>query len=258
MAAGDQISLTASVIAQDEEENIERCLRSLSFADEIVVLDGGSHDRTVELARACGARVEQRPFDGFISQKNAALGYARHDWVLSVDADEEVSAPLRDEIRALFAHGAPACDGYDMPRRAFHLGRWVRGGGWYPDRKLRLFRRDRGRFGGLDPHDAVQLNGRLGHLRGDILHYPYQDLFDHVTRMDRYTSAAARAAQQQGRRHPLLRMLVQPPLRFAKAYFLRGGFRDGGSGLVIACMAGMYELMRYAKLWELERQRRCD
>lgn len=256
MAAGDQVPLSVCIIAQDAESQLEACVRSVPFAREVVVLDGGSCDRTMDLARSLGARVEQRPFDGFVSQKNAALSHARCDWVLSLDADERISEPLQHEITALFQGGAPAAAGYDMPRRAYHLGRWIRGGGWYPDHKLRLFRRDRGRFGGEDPHDRVLVDGPVGRLHGDILHYPYQDLFDHITRMDRYTSRAAHASLAQGRRLPLLRMLAQPPLRFLKAYLLRGGFRDGRAGFVLACMASMYELMRYAKLWELQRQAR--
>lgn len=256
MGGSDKVPLTVCVIAQDAEESIGRCLRSAAFAADLLVLDGGSADRTRDVAAAAGARVEERAFDGWISQKNAALERARHDWVLALDADEEVSAALRDEIVALFRSGDPPCSGYDAPRRAWHLGRWIRGGGWYPDRKLRLFRRSLGRWGGLDPHDRVEVLGRVGRLRGEILHYPYRDLFDHLRRLDRYTTAAARAAFQSGRRFALARMVAAPPLRFLKAYLWRGGFRDGRVGLVLAAMAGAYELMRYAKLWDLERRER--
>ena len=185
------LPVTVFVIAQDEEAHIADCLASAAFAAERVVLDGGSRDRTRELAAAAGARVEQRPFDGMNAQKNAALDLCRQPWVLNLDADERVGEELRRELEALFAAGEPPCAGYTMPRRAFHLGRWIRGGGWYPDRKLRLFRRTAGRFAGRDPHDKVVVDGPVGRLGGDLLHYAYRDLAHHVAKLDGYTTAAA-------------------------------------------------------------------
>ncbi len=245
------LPVTVFVIAQDEEAHIADCLASAAFAAERVVLDGGSRDRTRELAAAAGARVEQRPFDGMNAQKNAALDLCRQPWVLNLDADERVGEELRRELEALFAAGEPPCAGYTMPRRAFHLGRWIRGGGWYPDRKLRLFRRTAGRFAGRDPHDKVVVDGPVGRLGGDLLHYAYRDLAHHVAKMDGYTTAAARSAHAAGRRAALPRMLLAPPLRFLKAYFLRAGFRDGRAGLVLAWMAARYEWHRYRKLRRL-------
>ncbi|KAA3612945.1 MAG: glycosyltransferase family 2 protein [Planctomycetota bacterium] len=257
MEACDKIPISVCIIAQNEEEDIADCLRSADFAEETLVLDGGSEDRTCAVAVASGARVERRAFDGWVSQKNAAVALAKHDWILSLDADERISPALREEILQLFHGGAePVHCAYDLPRRAYHLGRWIRGGGWYPDRKLRLFCRRHARFVGRNPHDYVEYKGSIGHLRGDLLHYPYRDLFEHVARMDRYTTAAAQAAFEQGRRFPLLRMLLTPPMRFFKAYFLRAGFRDGRVGLILAFMAAVYELVRYAKLWDLYHQRR--
>lgn len=254
MTGTEQVPVSVCVIAQDEEANLPDCLQSVAFAAERVVLDGGSRDRTREVARELGARVEERPFDGMGPQKNAAMELAGFDWVLSLDADERASPELAAEIAALFAAGAPSHDGYTMPRRAWHLGRWIRGGGWYPDRKLRLFRRDRGRWAGREPHNSVELQGSVGELGADLLHYPYRDLAHHVAKMDSYTTAAAQAAWEAGRRHALLRMTVSPPLRFFKSYLLQGGFRDGAAGLVLAGMAGVYEYVRYAKLWDLQRR----
>ncbi len=258
MATASKVPISVCVIAQDEEDRIGACLESAAFAAELLVLDGGSRDRTREVAASLGARVEERPFDGFASQRAAAIRLARHDWVLALDADERVSPELAREVQELFAAGAPSRPGYSVPRRAWYLGRWIRGGGWYPDRKLRLFDRRRARCAGREPHDKVLLDGPAGRLRGDLLHYPYRDLADHVARMDRYTSAAARAMHAEGRRWPLLRMLVSPPLRFWKSWLLRGGFRDGAAGLVLAVLAGVYEAVRYAKLWELRRRPRAE
>lgn len=253
--AGFRPPITAFVIAQDEERHIAECLASAGFAAELVVLDGGSRDRTVELARAAGARVAHRPFDGMNAQKSAALALCTQPWVLNLDADERVGPELRAEIQALFAAGEPPCAGYTMPRRAFHLGRWIRGGGWYPDRKLRLFRRAAGRFAGRDPHDRVEVDGPVGELRGDLLHFAYRDLAHHEAKMHTYTTAAARSAHAAGRGLALPRMLLAPPLRFVKAYLLRGGFRDGRAGLVLAWMAARYEWHRYRKLRRLRRGR---
>jgi len=256
MGGSGKIPVSLVVIAQDEEEMLGDCLASVPFVAEKVVLDGGSRDRTVEIAQRHGALVHERPFDGWISQKNAALALATQPWVLSLDADERVSPELAEELQALFGSGDPSCDGYTLPRRAWHLGRWIRGGGWYPDRKLRLIRRGSGRWGGRDPHDKLRVRGPVGHLRGDLLHFPYRDLAHHRAKMEGYTSAAARSALAAGRRYPRLRMLFAPPLRFVKAYLLRAGFRDGGAGLVLAWMAARYEWLRWRKLSALLREDR--
>lgn len=251
-----RLPISLVVIAQNEESNIAACLASAAFCEERLVLDGGSQDDTVARARAEGARVETRPFDGWISQKNAALRLARHDWVLSLDADERVSPELGAEIAALFAAGPPPMAGYSAPRRAFHLGRWIRGGGWYPDRKLRLFRKSAGRWAGRDPHDKVELDGPAGRLRGDLLHYPYRSLRHHIEKMDRYTTVAAQRLQEEGRAFALPQLLLRPPLVFLRDYFLLAGFRDGRAGLILAALAARYQWLRFLKLHRLRRAAR--
>jgi len=264
MTGDDQIAppgklpITVFVIAQDEEGHIADCLASADFAAERLVLDGGSRDHTAAIVSDAGARLERRAFDGMNSQKNAALALCTQPWVLNLDADERVGPELRAELERLFAAGEPACAGYTMPRRAFHLGRWIRGGGWYPDHKLRLFRRQAGRFAGRDPHDKVVVEGAVGQLDGDLLHYAYRDLAHHVAKMQSYTSAAARSAHAAGRGAALPRMLLAPPLRFLKAYLLRAGFRDGRAGLILAWMAARYEWQRYRKLRRLRRGQALD
>jgi len=256
MGQTGKIPVSVCIMAQNESGRIEECLRSAEFAAERLVLDGGSTDRTVELARGAGARVESRPFDGWISQNRALFARASHDWILHLDADERVSPELAEELHALFRAGDPPLAGYAMPRRAWHLGRWVRGGGWYPDWKVRLFDRRRAQVVGADPHNKVEVEGRAGRLRGDILHFPYRDLEQHFVKMDRYSSAAARTGRTRRKRFPLVQMIVKPPARFLKFYVLRAGFRDGAAGLVLAGMAGFYEFQRYAKLWDLRRRER--
>jgi glycosyltransferase involved in cell wall biosynthesis len=260
MVEHGNIPLSVVIIAQNESAHIQECLESAAFAAEKIVLDGGSEDDTVALAESCGARVETQPFAGWIAQKNAALALASHDWVLSLDADERVSPELAVEIQALFTaedgnigENAPDFAGYDMPRRAFHLGKWIRGGGWYPDRKLRLFRRSKGQWGGRDPHDKLMLEGRPGRLQHDLLHYPYRDLAHHLQKMDRYTDTAAARLYEDGRPGASWRRFVQPPLGFLKAYLLQGGFRDGAVGFRLARLHARYEWLRYSKLHALER-----
>ncbi len=256
MGPADKIPVSVCIMAQNEAGRIEECLRSADFAAERLVLDGGSTDSTAEIARALGARVESRAFDGMVSQSQALVAMAANEWVLVLDADERVSSALQTEICSLFRSGPPQACGFEIPRRAWHLGRWVRGGGWHPDLKLRLFDRRRAKMAGSEPHYKVFPDGAVGRLHGEICHFPYRDLEHHFERMDRYSSAAARTERTRRKRFPLLQMIFKPPARFLKFYLLRAGFRDGAAGLVLAGMAGFYEFQRYAKVWDLRRQER--
>jgi glycosyltransferase involved in cell wall biosynthesis len=256
LSGSQRLPISLVIIAQNEAAHIADCLSSADFCAERLVLDGGSRDDTVALARAAGARVETRAFDGWISQKNAALQLARHDWVLSLDADERVSPELRTEILALFAAGPPTREGYELPRLSFHLGRWIRGGGWYPDRKLRLFRKSRGRWAGRDPHDKLHLDGPAGRLRGNLLHYAYRDLQHHLEKMERYTTVAAERLHAEGRGWALPQLLVRPPVAFVRDYLLLAGFRDGRAGLTLAVLSARYQWLRFLKLHRLRRAAR--
>lgn len=254
MATADPLPISLVVIAQDEEARLEDCLRSAAFCADRFVLDGGSRDGTVALAQRLGARTGHRPFDGFVTQRRAAVAEARHDWVLCLDADERVSDALAGEIRALFAHGAPALAGYDFPRLAHHLGRWIRHGGWYPDRKLRLCDRRRARFAGREPHDRIEVDGEVGHLRGDLLHHPYRDLAQHLARMERYTTIAAERLHAEGRgRGATVQWLLRPPLAFLRAYLWRAGLLDGAAGFRLALLEARYHRLRFGKLRRLRR-----
>jgi glycosyltransferase involved in cell wall biosynthesis len=253
MAESASLPLSVVIIAQDERLNIVDCLRSAAFASERVVVDGGSQDETVRLCEQEGARVVHRRVDGFIKQREASIAAASEDWVLCLDADERVSPALEQEIRSLFADGSPDCDGYFLPRLAFHLGRWIRGGGWYPDAKMRLFRRAVARNVGAEPHDRIEVDGPTRRLKADLLHYPYRDLAHHLEKMNRYTDTAARSMFERGRGFAALRMLVMPPLSFLRAYLLRLGIRDGWAGIRLACLDARYEFLRYRKLWRLRR-----
>jgi glycosyltransferase involved in cell wall biosynthesis len=240
------------VIALNEADRIEACLRSLAFCDEILVVDAHSTDATREIAASCGARVIERTWPGHVAQKEFAVRAAAHDWVLCVDADERVSDPLRGEIEELREGGFRGCTGWRMPRLSSYLGRSIRHGTWYPDPQLRLFDRRHGRWTGLDPHDRVELDGPCGRLRSDLLHAPYRSFEEHLATIDRYTTTRARELHARGARARLRDLLLRPPWRFFRFYVLTGGFLEGWRGLLMAWLAAHYVRLKYAKLWLLE------
>lgn len=240
--------LTACVIAFNEEEKLRACLESVSFCAERVVVDSHSTDRTREIAQELGARVIERDWPGHIEQKNFAIDQASHEWVLCLDADERVTPELRAEIERVLAD--PRAEGYEVARRNIYLGRWIKGGGWYPDRKLRLFRRDRGRWGGINPHDHVQVQGPVERLAGDLLHLSYDSIRDHLKTIDYFSTIAAGEKLRRGQRGLGLQLVMNPPWKFVKMFLLQGGFRDGWRGLIVAALGAFYVFLRYAKLWE--------
>lgn len=245
--------VSACIICFNEEANIRACLESVRFCDEIVVIDSGSTDRTLEIAREHTDRVVVRPFPGHIEQKNFAIDAARNDWVFSIDADERVTDELRRSIEDVLAEPAPRFPGYALARRTFHLGRFIRWGGWYPDRKVRLFDRRRGRWGGINPHDHVLLEGSAGRLAGDLLHFSYRDLRHQMDTVNSFTSIAAKELAARGRGAIVLRMLAHPPAAFFRSYVLKLGFLEGVPGLILAGVAAFYSFLKYAKLWEARR-----
>lgn len=243
------VPVTATVITFNEAANIQAALESLSWADEIVVVDSNSTDATVSIARKFTDRVIVRPWPGYIAQKNFAADQAAHDWIFSLDADERVSPQLASEIAGVIAD--PAAAGYRVPRVTFHLGRWIRSTDWYPDYQLRLYDRRRGRWAGKYVHESVTTAGPVIDLRGEVRHYAYRDLAHHVQTMDRYTTLAAKQMFEDGRRAGFLDLAVHPPAAFFRNYVLRGGFRDGVPGLIVSAMNARYVGLKFAKLWEL-------
>lgn len=242
--------VSATVITLNESANIRAALESVSWADEIVVVDSESTDDTVAIARGFTDKVIVRPWPGYIAQKNFAAEQAAHDWILSLDADERISPALAEEIRALLQQ-SPGAAGYRMPRVTFHLGRWIRSTDWYPDYQLRLYDRRRARWAGRYVHESVKADGPVVDLEGEILHYAYRDLAHHFQTMDRYTTLAARQMFEDGRRAGMLDLAVHPPAAFLRNYVLRGGFRDGIPGLIVSAMNARYVGLKFAKLWEL-------
>jgi glycosyltransferase involved in cell wall biosynthesis len=241
------MKISATIITYNEERNIARAMESLRCCDEIVVVDSGSSDRTCALAEKLGAKVIDSPWPGYAKQKNLAAEKAANDWILSLDADEALSEDLEAELWHIKKNG-PEFDAYTMPRIAQYLGKWIRHGGWYPDRKVRLYHREKATWVGEFVHESVQTSGSVGRLEGQILHYTCQSLTEHMKTMDRYTTLAAEQIIYQKRKISLLRLIVDPPWTFIRSYFLKAGFLDGLEGLAIAYMAAFYNFLKYAKV----------
>ena len=243
--------ISVTVITLNEERNLPRLLASLGdVPDEIVVVDSESTDRTCEIAAAGGARVFVRRWNGQAEQKNFAAAQAQFDWVLNLDADEELSADLRAELQQWKMAATANRAAYSMPRKSRYLGRWILHSGWYPDRKVRLYRRDVSQMNG-QLHDSVRVNGALGCLEGPILHHTFATFSEHVAKINRYTTLVAREAYADGRRRWLLNLLVVPPWTLFRSYVLQQGFRDGSHGLLISVAAAVYSCLRYLKLGAL-------
>ena len=235
--------ITATIITLNEEDRIAEAIASLSCCDEVVVVDSGSTDRTREIASQRGARVVQRAWPGYSKQKNFAAEQASYDWILSIDADERLSVELADSI-VEWKRQTSSTAALSMPRKAFYMGRWINHSGWYPDRKIRLYDRTRCHWEGDFVHERMKVNGAIGSLKGDILHFPYRDWNDHLRRIEKYTALAAQAAQRTGRRSNIVKLVIAPPFTFIKSFFLHAGFLDGWRGLAIAYMGARYVFLR--------------
>lgn len=252
---GNSVKISAVIITFNEEKNIGRCLDSINeVADEIVVVDSFSADKTEQICNDKGAHFVQHPFEGHIEQKNFAMSRANYDHILSLDADEALSEALEESI--VDAKNNWRYDGYSFNRRTNYCGRWIRYCGWYPDKKLRLWDRRKGRWGGLDPHDKVIMdkNSATSHLQGDLLHYSYHTIREHVSQMNKFSDIAARVASERGRRSNLITdILLNPLLTFMKKYFIKLGVLDGYYGLVISINSAFGKFLKYVKLRELNR-----
>jgi glycosyltransferase involved in cell wall biosynthesis len=246
--------LSVTIIARNEEARIGDCLESVRWADEIVVIDTGSADRTLEICHKYTPSVYSHPWQGYAPTKNAALELATGDWILSLDADERVSAGLHAEIAALQQQPmATLADGYAMPRRNYLWGRWLRHGSLYPDYQVRLFKRGRGGFKARRVHESVAIDGRVERLRHPIEHHSYRGLGDVIQRLDRYTDLAALDLRDQGQPFRVTALITRPIGRFLRNYALKQGFRDGIPGLIMAVSYAYSVFAREAKLWELTR-----
>jgi glycosyltransferase involved in cell wall biosynthesis len=243
--------ISAALIAYNEERNIEEALQSLSWADEIVVVDSGSKDATLDICRRFTDRILHRDWTGYVDQKNFAVEQAKNDWIFSLDADERPSPELCAEIRELSGKGFFQ-SGYKIPRVAFFMGRWIRHGDWCPDYQLRLFDRRHGKWKGGRVHESVKMAEKPGLLKGEIYHFTYRRLSDYLGRLETYSSLAALDYRQQGKSFVPLKLVGNPIAAFIKSYLLKRGFLDGMPGFAVAVMGAVSVFFKYAKLYELK------
>jgi len=245
------VKISAVIITYNEAERLPAALKSLEgIASEIIVVDSHSTDETVRIARHFGCRVFERDWTNYADQKNFGQNQATYPWILSLDADERLSPELRQEIISLLPT-EPDCAGFSVPRRVFYLGRWIRHGGWYPDRRVRLFRRNRARWEGEFVHEKLVIEGEVKKLRGDLLHFPYRHITDHMRRINLFSELGAKKLYAGRKKCRWYHLVFLPPLRFLRNYIFLGGFLDGFPGLVIAVLSSYAIFARYAKLREI-------
>lgn len=249
------VKLSVVIITLNEERNIERCIDSVAgVADEIVVVDSFSTDATQAICKAKDVRFLQHTFESYIAQKNVALDAAAYDHVLALDADEALTDELRTSIMAVKQHWTH--DGYSFSRLTNYCGTWIKHGGWYPDRKLRLWNRQKGRWTGENPHDYVQLTDGATHavIPGDLLHYSFYTISDHLKIIDKYTTLQSQGLFERGKRAGLIDLVVRPAFKFFRDYLLKAGFLDGFAGYCVAQLSAKATFVKYAKLRMLRKQ----
>jgi len=254
------VRLSVCVITHNEEANIRRTLASVKdFADEMIVVDSGSTDKTAAVAQECGAKVFTEAWKGFAAQKNSAMTKATGDWILSLDADEEVSPELAATIKALLKSEKPSpeFDGYEMPRRNLYLNRWIKRSGYYPDRKLRLVRRGMGQFEDRAVHESRHMKGKVGRLEGDLIHHAYPTLEGFIEHANRYSSLGGEMVASEGPvGFSLGNILLRPLVAFIYRYFFRLGFLDGREGLLVHLNHAAYVSWKFSKAWEISKSSR--
>lgn len=252
------LKVSVCIVAYNEEKNIRDCLESVKWADEIIVVDSLSHDKTVEICRNYTDRIYQRPWPGHIEQKNYALDLANHEWILAIDADERLSPSLIEEVTGELKFSGDTINGYYFPRHSYYLGRWINHGGWYPDYKLRLFKRNKGRWGGKNPHDRIILSeGSTRYLKEDLWHYVYRDISHQLKTVDSFSRITADIMEKEGNPFPLTQLVFRPPIKFIETYIIKRGWLDGLPGFIISIISSFYVFLKYAKLWEAK-QRKND
>lgn len=250
--------LSLIIIALNEEKNIKRCIESVPFASEVIVVDSHSVDQTAPVAQKLGAKVFQKKFEGYRQQKQFAQDQATQEWILSLDADEALSPELQKEIEELFekillnSSKADFHNGFKIPRLSFHLGRWIRHGGWYPDFQLRLYKKSKAKWIGGEVHEKIEINGNVGTLKNNLLHYVFENLTDQIYTNNRYSTQGALELKNKKKSFSFLKLIFKPFGKFLECYFFKLGLLDGSAGFIIALSAAQSMFLKYAKLWEME------
>lgn len=250
--------LSAFVICLNEERNIKRALRSLSWCDEILLVDSGSKDKTLQIASEYTDKIIYNPWPGHSAQKQFALERCTHDWVLNIDADEEVSMELKSEIEKILRSPQAECEGYNICRLIYYLQRWWDKGGWYPEYRLRFFQRKYTCWGGVNPHEKAIVSGKVKRLKGFIYHYTYRDMNHQVQALQKHAQIAAESLHRQSCRARVFNLLLNPAFRFFKFYILKKGFLEGLPGLTVAVLESYYTYLKYLTLWQLQKKGKCE
>jgi glycosyltransferase involved in cell wall biosynthesis len=245
--------ISVYILTFNNERTIERCLKSVRWTNEIVVVDHYSTDRTPEICHRYTERFYQKEWTNYRDEYNYAISLTAHKWVMFLDSDEEISEELANEIKEELTDSGGQWVGYLAPRMTYYLGRWIRHGEWYPDYKIRLYDRAKGRWTGRALHPKVEVEGVVKRLRNPCLHYNYKDISDQIKTIDRYSEMAAQVLREEGEMFNFTKLLLHPPFRFLRDYFLKRGFLDGLPGFIIAASTMYYVFIKYAKLWELQK-----
>ncbi len=245
------MKISSVIVCFNEEDNIERCLNSLLWTDEIVIVDSYSTDNTVSICRKYTKKVYQRKWPGINKQKEYAVSLASNEWILILDADEVVSDELKREIIDRLRYDNNKYSGYMVKRHTYYLGRWINHGGWYPDYKLRLFKKNEGYFVGEDPHDKIMVNGPVDKLKGEIYHYTYKNISHHIKTINNFSDVVSKNMKNKGESFLITKMILKPPVKFLETYIYKFGFLDGIPGLIISILSSYYVFLKYAKLWEM-------
>jgi glycosyltransferase involved in cell wall biosynthesis len=250
---GMKVPVSVVIVTRNEEKNIGNALDSIKDFEDIVVVDSFSEDRTMEICKRYTQRVYQHEWQGFAKQKQMAMDYAEKQWVLILDADEQVTPELKSEIVEKIKNGSVG--GFYMPRKNFFLGRWIRHGGWWPDYTLRLFRKDISHLQQREVHEKVVVNGSLGYLKKPLEHYTYDTISDFIRKMENYSTLSVKELSDKGDTASIISILMNPVFTFIKMFFLRQGFRDGIHGFILAILYSFYTFLKYAKVWEKKKKR---
>ena len=244
--------ISTFIVCMNEEEQIERALKSVSWCDEIIVVDSGSTDNTLELAKKYTDKVIHNDWQGFVEQKRFALGHCSHEWILNIDADEEVSEELKNEIQELLKSN-PSANGYEINRVVNFMGKWWRKGGWYPEYRLRLCKKSETTWGGENPHEKALVSGKIKKLKGELFHYTYNNFHDQINTLNKHSSDSAVAMAKRGKKASLIKIFGNPILRFVKFYFFKKGFLEGFTGFIVSILEAYYVYLKYIKLWEINK-----
>ena len=244
--------ISAFIVCLNEADKIERCLKSVAWCDEIVIVDSGSTDGTVEICKKYTSKIFIREWPGYVAQKRFGLEHCSKEWVLNLDADEEVSQQLKEEIKAILREDNTKINGYNISRVVFYLNKWWRKGAWYPEYRLRLCRRRFATWGGNDPHEKALVEGEVKRLSGELFHYTYGNISHQVRTLNSYSQQAAKTMFNKGQKSNVFKIFFNPFVRFFKFYFLKKGFLEGFPGLIVALLESYYVFLKYVKLWEME------